>query len=258
MSYLFKIPVRGLGRVFGLGLLLGSGLVLGLAAPAFSQNDPLAHGIHFNEVSVKSNDNGGRHTITVRAVDDNGNTYRMRKVEGKIVELEMNGKPVPQDQFDRYADLLDGLATPPVPPVPPVAPAAPAAPAAPVAPAGLSAPTAPVAPVAPAMPAAAPVAPLPPTSPLPPNPPAPPEPPRGNKYISRIIDELIDKGIIPDDNKLSFSLDNVGLTVNQVRQPDSVFQVFKQKFIKHPGDHMSYEHSGSSTVSSIKIDDDNH
>jgi hypothetical protein len=249
MSYLFKTPVLCLG------------LVVGLAAPAFCQNDSSARRIHFDDVNVRSNDNGGRHTITVKAVDDNGNSYRMRKVEGKIVELEMNGKPVSQDQFDRYADLLDGLATPPVPPVPPIAPAAPAAPAMPAAPVALTAPVAPAAPVAPgapAMPAAAPVALLPPASPLPPNPPAPPEPPRGNKYISRIIDELIDKGIIPDDNKLSFSLDNAQLTVNQVRQSDSVFQVFKQKFIKHPGDHMSYEHSGSSTISSIKIDDDNH
>jgi hypothetical protein len=115
-----------------------------------------------------------------------------------------------------------------------------------------------VPPVAPAAPAVAATIPPPPVSPLPPTPPAPPEPPRGNKYISRIIDELIDKGVISDDLKLTFSLDNEAMTVNGVKQPDEVFQAFRKKYVKHTGDHFSYVRSGSSVISTVKIEDDNH
>jgi hypothetical protein len=117
---------------------------------------------------------------------------------------------------------------------------------------------APVTPAAPASPAASPAVVAPPVSPLPPTPPAPPEPPRANKYVSHIIDDLFDKGLITEENKLSFQLDNEQLTVNGAKQPDNVFQFFKQKYIKHTGDHFSYERHGSSVITAIKTDDDNH
>jgi hypothetical protein len=279
--------------------VLALGLVVVLAAPAYSQagsgsgsgsasgsaaglgsvaGSTSARHIHFSHISINNDNDGTHRSYTLRATDADGNTYRFRKSDDRVVEFEINGKPVPRDQYAQYEKMFDELATPPTPPVPPVAPMGPAAPGglaapvAPVAPVGPAAPGGPVAPTAPMgsgpggpMPSAAPVAPVvpatiaaPPTSPLPPTPPAPPEPPRANKYISRIIDELIDKGIIPDDVKLTFSLDNEALTVNGVKQPDEVFQAFRKKYIKHTGDHLSYEHSGSSSISSIKIEDDNH
>ena len=236
------------------------GLAVLLSAPVFGQSDAgFSKRFHVNDVSVINN--GGKHkTYSIRATDTRGNICRMRKIDDKIVLLEVNGKAVPRDQYARYDELLGNLAKPPVPPVPPVAPAAPGAavtPATPVAPAA-PAMAAPVTPTAPAAPAASPAVVAPPASPLPPIPPAPPEPPRANKYISHIIDDLFDKGLITEENKLSFQLDNEQLTVNGVKQPDSVFQFFKQKYIKHTGDHFGYERHGSSVITNIKTDDDNH
>ena len=252
------------GSVSGSGS--GSGSAAGLGSGSGSGS---AKHIHFSHISINNNNDGTHRSYMLRATDADGNTYLFRKSDDRVVEFEINGKAVARDQYARYEEMFDELATPPTPPVPPVAPTGPVAP---VAPGGLVAPVAPVAPTAPMgsgpggpVPPVAPVAPVvpatfvaPPTSPLPPTPPTPPEPPRANKYISRIIDELIDKGIIPDDVKLTFSLDNEALIVNGVKQPDEVFQAFRKKYIKHTGDHLSYEHSGSSTISSIKIEDDNH
>jgi hypothetical protein len=264
--------------IFIKGRLAVVGLAVLLSAPVFGQADSSAAGygkrIHFDNLSVHDDNDGGHKTYSVLADDEDGNIYRMRKVDGRIVELEVNGKPVPREQYARYEKLLGHFEkpVPPVPPVPPVAPAGPAAPvppAAPGTPGALAAPAAPAAPVAPAMaepvtpaapaaPAASQVVPAPPASPLPPTPPAPPEPPRANKYISHIIDDLENKGIINDESKLNFLLDNEQMTVNGVKQPDDVFQFFKQKYIKHAGDHFRYECHGSSAITNIKIDDDNH
>ncbi len=252
------------------GQVVVVGLTVLLSAPVFGQTDSSAVGgfgkrFHVNDVSVINND--GKHkTYSIRATDTRGNSCKMRKIDDKIVLLEVNGKAVPRDQYARYDELLGNLGEPPVPPVPPVGPVAPGAavapgtPAPPVAPVAPVAPAmaAPVTPAAPAAPAVSPTVATPPVSPLPPTPPAPPEPPRANKYISHIIDDLFEKGIITEENKLSFLLDNEQLTVNGVKQPDNVFQFFKQKYIRHAGDHFSYERHGSSVITSIKTDDDNH
>lgn len=229
-----------------------AGLTVLLSAPVFGQSDSGAvwgfgKRFHVNDVSVINND--GKHkTYSIRATDTRGKICRMRKIDDKIVLLEVDGKAVPRDQYARYDELLGNLGEPPVPPVPPAAPLAPAAPAV----------AAPVTPAAPAAPAVSPTVAAPPVSPLPPTPPAPPEPPRANKYVSHIIDDLFEKGLITEENKLSFLLDNEQLIVNGVKQPDNVFQFFKQKYIKHAGDHFSYERHGSSVITTIKTDDDNH
>lgn len=256
--------------IFIKGRIAALGLTVLLAGPAFGQassgsaagresaadsDSALAGGkrIHFTDISVRDND--GKHkTYSVLAEDDAGNAYRLRKVDGSIVLLEVNSKPVPRDQYARYDELL-GHFEKPVPPAAPVTPSAPAAPATPAAPAASAEPVTPVAPVAPGT---SPTVPAPPASPLPPTPPAPPEPPRANKYTSHIIDDLINKNIITDESKLTFSLDDEQMTVNGTKQPDDVFRYFKEKYIKHAGDHFRYERQGSSAITNIKIDDDNH
>jgi hypothetical protein len=243
------------------GQIAALGLVIVLAGPAYSQTDSSARHLNFTEFMSNNNNDGKHRTFTVRATDADGNTYRMRKVGDQVVEFRINNQLVSKDQYGRYEELFDELSAPPPPPVPPVAPVPPVEPMGPVAPAAPADPVAPVAPVAPAPPAvpgAGAIPPLPPVSPLPPTPPVPPEPPRANKYISKIIDELLDKGIIENEKKLIFSLDSAQFTVNGVKQPDDIFQAFKQKFIKHPGDHVNYEQSGFSSISNIKIEDDNH
>lgn len=127
------------------------GLAIVLAAPAYSQADSskaagsgLAAGsapaagsgrhIHFTHVSLNNNNDGKHRSYSLRATDANGNTYRFRKSDDRVVEFEINDKPVSRDQYARYEEMFDDLATPPTPPVPPVAPVGPAAPAAPVAP----------------------------------------------------------------------------------------------------------------------------
>jgi len=266
-----SILIKGRAAVFGLAMMLWAPVfVFGQADGGSVMGSAAGSGKHirFTDVSVRDNNDGKHQSYTIRATDADGNTYRMRKSDDRIVELEVNGKAVSKDQYAYYDELLGHLEKP-VPPVAPVPPAAPVEPVAPAAPGVAVAPVAPIAPVAPA--SAAPVTPVapvapgasptlaaPPASPLPPTPPAPPEPPRANKYISHIIDDLINKGIITDENKLTFSLDNEQLTVNGVKQPDEVFGTFKQKYIKHAGDHFRYDRQGSSTITNIKIDDDNH
>jgi bla regulator protein BlaR1 len=59
-----------------------------------------------------------------------------------------------------------------------------------------------------------------------------------DRYIDPIIDDLIDYKVIGEDNResLSFELNDQGLTVNGVRQPQELFMKFKAKYIKHPDD----------------------
>lgn len=241
--------------------LLSVGLAVALGLSASGQADSAVH-LHprFTDLTVRSDNNGNTHTFFMKGTDVDGNTYLMRKSAGRITRFEINGKPVREDQYEKYERLFADLdkPAPPVPPVTPVAPVAPVAPAAgmapvppaaPMAPAVAMTPAAPTAPVAPAAPAA-------PVMPAAPVPPVPPAEPQADKRIGRIIDDLVDKGIVDNDLELTFSLDNSALVVNGKTEPADVFTFFQKKYIKHARDHFDYSHKGGTTTINVSSDDD--
>jgi beta-lactamase regulating signal transducer with metallopeptidase domain len=75
---------------------------------------------------------------------------------------------------------------------------------------------------------------------------------RRNKYITPIIDMLLDRKLISSAEELSFSLDKEGFTVNGQRQPDEIFQSFREAFLHDPQDFVRYSKKGkmeSTTIS---------
>jgi bla regulator protein BlaR1 len=74
--------------------------------------------------------------------------------------------------------------------------------------------------------------------------------------IYRIIGDLKENHLIPDENLFSFSLDSDRLLVNDKPAPDPVFQKLKGKYVHSPSEHFSYLHNGRSTQTDISVDND--
>jgi bla regulator protein blaR1 len=104
-----------------------------------------------------------RGTVSIKTDDYDGKAVKLEAKEGKITELEVDGKSIPKEEFDKYRDLTDdifaNLPTPPVPPTPPMPP---------------TWATSPTPPTPPTPPSGNRRFPVPPTPPMPPAPPAPP------------------------------------------------------------------------------------
>jgi beta-lactamase regulating signal transducer with metallopeptidase domain len=58
--------------------------------------------------------------------------------------------------------------------------------------------------------------------------------------INDIVQELQSANLAHDPDDLSFSLSNDQLVVNGVQQPGEIFQDLKSRYIKSPGDHLTY------------------
>jgi beta-lactamase regulating signal transducer with metallopeptidase domain len=76
-----------------------------------------------------------------------------------------------------------------------------------------------------------------------------------NNELNGIINFLMIKNIIRSKENLSFRLDNETLTVNDVKQPESLHNELKEKYISDAGDYYEYKNSGSSTNISIRHND---
>jgi beta-lactamase regulating signal transducer with metallopeptidase domain len=63
-------------------------------------------------------------------------------------------------------------------------------------------------------------------------------------YFGHVIYDLRADGLIESVETLSFTLDNDGLVVNGVKQPESVYQKYKAKYLRDPADHVIYIHNG--------------
>ena len=101
-----------------------------------------------------------RGKVSIKTDDYDGKAVKLQANEGKITELEVDGKSIPKEDFEKYRDLTDDiLASLPTPPTPPMPPAPPTW----------------------ATPPTPPMPPTPPTGnwnfPVPPVPPTPPAPP---------------------------------------------------------------------------------
>ena len=62
------------------------------------------------------------------------------------------------------------------------------------------------------------------------------------QYIDPIVEDLMRDKVIDKNNSDNFSLElnNNGLTVNGVRQPEELFMKYKEKYVKNPKDYFSY------------------
>ena len=68
-----------------------------------------------------------------------------------------------------------------------------------------------------------------------------------NGEINSIINELTKNNVITTSDALSFSLNNKELIVNGKKQPANLHQSFKEKHIQKPGDYIRYSKKGGST-----------
>lgn len=79
-----------------------------------------------------------------------------------------------------------------------------------------------------------------------------------NWFIRGIVADLIENKLIDHVDRLSFTLDAEGLTLNGIRQSDEVYRKFKAKYIQHLKDHFIYSQyytpRGSGTHAEVKID----
>ena len=105
-----------------------------------------------------------RGKVSIQTDDHDGKAVKLEAKDGKITELQVDGKVIPQADFGKYQDLTDDiLSNLPVPPVPPMPPAPPSN--------GWNVPSPPMPPTPPSPPSNGwniPVPPMPPTPPVPP------------------------------------------------------------------------------------------
>jgi bla regulator protein BlaR1 len=71
------------------------------------------------------------------------------------------------------------------------------------------------------------------------------------KTTRGVIDDLIKEGIITDKSDLSFRLSNDELEVNGVKQPESVHQKLKAKYVNEAGFEIIYNHNGRTGISKM-------
>lgn len=72
-----------------------------------------------------------------------------------------------------------------------------------------------------------------------------------NNEINSIINDLMKRGIITNSDVMSFSLSNKELTVNGKKGPSDLHQALKEKYIKKDGDYFSYSKSGGNTTTTV-------
>ncbi len=241
-----------------------------------------SHHTHFPSVSISTDNNGFTKTVHLTATDDEGNTYKMKRKDGVIVEFFINGKAVPGEEYHKYGYIFDTLVgemndqkppVPPTPPVPAVAPAPSTAPTPAVSARPMTAPT----PATEAEGVTPPVAPIPatemstppeavepvhpahamPREPRAPRAPIAPQAPKVADTIGdMIISDLRKAGLVSDLHNLSFQLDANGLLVNGEKAPAGIEQTLREKYVKDPRDHYILSRTswpgGSSTHSDIE------
>jgi hypothetical protein len=72
-----------------------------------------------------------------------------------------------------------------------------------------------------------------------------------NDDVSRIISDLSNRKLVSDPENLSFSLTNNELIVNGTKQPAEIHRQFKDKYIQKSGDRFNYSKKGNTTSITI-------
>ena len=63
--------------------------------------------VQFPSITTSIDDNGTTKKYKIDATDADGNTFRLTKVNGEVTELVINGKSVPQKDFDQYLYIFE-------------------------------------------------------------------------------------------------------------------------------------------------------
>jgi hypothetical protein len=63
----------------------------------------------FPSISTKVEDNGSQKQYKIDATDADGNTFQLTRVNGEVTELIINGKMIPQKDFDEYLYIFDEI-----------------------------------------------------------------------------------------------------------------------------------------------------
>lgn len=63
-------------------------------------------GISAKSVSINSNDDGKTKTENTTIIDQNGKKYTMNKVNNKVTALSVDGKDIPESEFNKHSDLI--------------------------------------------------------------------------------------------------------------------------------------------------------
>ena len=71
--------------------------------------------------------------------------------------------------------------------------------------------------------------------------------------VRHIIRDLLKGNIVDDDDVLSFELNGKEFIVNGVKQPDAVFQQFRDRHIKDAENLVIYEHHDGTTHTEIHL-----
>lgn len=63
----------------------------------------------FPSISTRVEDNGSQKQYKIDATDADGNTFQLTRVNGEVTELIINGKTIPQKDFDEYLYIFDQI-----------------------------------------------------------------------------------------------------------------------------------------------------
>ena len=65
------------------------------------------------------------------------------------------------------------------------------------------------------------------------------------RFIKELTEDLVNDKVIPNKNSLrDFNLNNEGMTVNGVKQPDELFKKYKEKYSKQSSGGFNYSRDG--------------
>lgn len=87
-------------------------------------------------------------------------------------------------------------------------------------------------------------------APLNPKPPVAPQ----KGLAEQLLDDLAAEGLVKEQNKVSFRLDNDKFIINGKKQSQTVTRRYQKKYIKHPNDNIYFSKSGGTTTASVYID----
>lgn len=63
----------------------------------------------FPSISTRVEDNGSQKKYKIDATDADGNTFQLTKVNGEVTELVINGKTIPEKDFDQYLYIFEEI-----------------------------------------------------------------------------------------------------------------------------------------------------
>ena len=75
----------------------------------FKFADTLAPKLEFPSISSNMQSDKGKRTATIEATDSKGTKYKMIKIDDALTELYVDGKKIPENQFEAYRPAINGI-----------------------------------------------------------------------------------------------------------------------------------------------------